>query len=124
VRVTKRIKILIVEDEDIIRLLLTEAMTDEGFVVVNAGSAEEALTRLSNGEIFDILMTDIQLTGALNGLDLAAAVRIRTPSMPIIFTTGQPDRMKPWQTGTGDLFIPKPYRPSQVAAAARRMIAS
>ncbi len=119
---TEPIKILIVEDEDVIRRLLTEAMTDEGFTVVNAASAEEALMRLRAGEMFDILMTDIQLTGALDGLDLAAAARSRTPLMPIIFTTGQPDRMQPWHTGAGDLFIPKPYRPSQVAAAARRMI--
>jgi CheY-like chemotaxis protein len=120
--VTNSIKILIVEDEDLIRSLLSEAMEDEGFVVVGTATADEALLRLQSGETFDLLMTDIQLPGKLDGLDLAHAMRRSIPDLPIIFTTGQPDRMLPWQPGVADLFIPKPYRPSDMRAAARRLI--
>ena len=118
---TDRIKILIVEDEDIILRLLSEAMIEDGFHVIGVATAEEALLCLQNGERFDVLMTDIQLPGALDGLELAEAVRRRMPLLPIIITTGQPDRMQNWRAGEADLFIPKPYRPSQVAAAARRL---
>lgn len=113
--------ILLVEDEDLIRSLLSEAMAEDGFVVVTAASGDEAMERLGTGQIFDLLLTDIQLPGTLDGLDIARAARRQVPDMPIIFTTGQPDRMGPWRPGAGDTFIPKPYRPSEICAAARRL---
>ncbi len=117
-------KILLVEDEALIRSLLSEAMADDGFVVVAAATGDEALIRLRSGEGFDLLMTDIQLPGTLDGLGLAHAARAAAPNLPIIFTTGQPDRMVPWRHGVADMFIPKPYRPSDVCAAARRLVAT
>jgi len=116
------IKILLVEDEDLIRRLLSEAMEDDGFDVLQVATGDDALRYLLPNTNVDLLMTDLQLPGTLDGLDLAAAVRRHHPELPIIFTTGQPDRMGAWTTGAADLFIPKPYRPSQVCAAARRLI--
>jgi DNA-binding response OmpR family regulator len=119
--VTNGTRILLVEDEDLIRSLLSEAMAEDGFVVVVASTGDEALLRLRSGEGFDLLMTDIQLPGTLDGIGLAHAARADSPNLPIIFTTGQPDRMVPWRHGAADTFIPKPYRPSDVCAAARRL---
>lgn len=117
----KSCRILLVEDEDLIRLILSEAMTDSGFEVVEAATGEAAMARLRRGESFDLLLTDIQLPGHLDGLDIARAARSCMPLMPIIFTTGQPDRMDPWMAGSIDTFIPKPYRPSEICAAVRRL---
>jgi CheY-like chemotaxis protein len=117
----KRFKILLVEDEDLIRGLLSEAMTDDGFDVISAANGDEALELLGTGQRFDLLLTDIQLPGELDGLGIAHAARVHMPDVPIIFTTGQPDRMAPWSSGAIDLFIAKPYRPSDICAAARRM---
>lgn len=116
-----RRKILLVEDEDLIRTLLSEAMADDGFDVVSAATSAEALDFLAGGHAFDLLLTDIQLPGTIDGLDIARAARMRTPLLPIIFTTGQPDRMARWSSGAGETFIPKPYRPSDICAAARRL---
>lgn len=117
---TTGIRILIVEDEDLVRTLLSEALQAQGFIVSGAASADDALSQLDDDGI-DLLMTDIQLLGARDGLDLARTVRSRRPDLPIIFTTGQPERMVAWPVGVSDIFIAKPYRPSEVCAAARML---
>lgn len=119
----KRLEILLVEDEDLIRTLLGEAMADLGMNASLAASGEAAIEILHGTASFDLLVTDIQLPGAVDGLDIARAARTRTPAIPIIFTTGQPDRMAKWKSGTADIFIPKPYRPSDIINAIRRLTA-
>jgi CheY-like chemotaxis protein len=115
-------RILLVEDEHLIRLIMSEAMLDDGFDVTTASTGDEAMQHLRAGQVFDLLLTDIQLPGATDGLDVARAARNNAPKIPIIFTTGQPDRMDPWRPGLLDMFIAKPYRPSDVCAAVRRMV--
>lgn len=117
-----RYKILLVEDEELIRKLLSEAIEDEGFEVVSACDGDEAMLCLNDGGCFDLLLTDIQMPGILDGLDIARAARARTPGLPIIFTTGQPDRMSRWHTGSAEAFFPKPYRPSEIFEAIRHLI--
>ena len=118
----KPFRILLVEDEDLIRLILSEALQDYGFEVTSAANGDEAIAHLGDEHSFDLLLTDIQLPGGLDGLDIARAARRTAPDMPIIFTTGQPDRMDPWSPGAKDAFIAKPYRPSDICAAVRRMV--
>jgi DNA-binding response OmpR family regulator len=117
----KRHTILLVEDEELIRSLLSEAMTDDGFDVIAMESGDAALRWLETGGSFDLLLTDIQLPGTLDGIAIAQAARERHPRVPIIFTTGQPDRVAPWPPGDIDLFIAKPYRPSEICSAITRM---
>jgi CheY-like chemotaxis protein len=110
-----RHKILLVEDEGLIRLLLSEVMADNGFEVVEVATGEEAMAWLGGGESFDLLLTDIQLPGSMDGLDIARAVRARNASLPIIFTTGQPDRMGAWRAGRTICSFPNPIaRPISV----------
>jgi DNA-binding response OmpR family regulator len=114
-------KILIVEDEFLIRLTLVEALTDDGFDVAEAATGDEALAMLVGDQDYELLLTDIQLPGALDGIALARSARSHVPSLPVIFMTGRPDAMA-GATGTDrDAFIAKPYMPSEVCAAARRM---
>lgn len=115
-------KILLVEDEDLIRILLSEALADEGFQVIDVATGEEAVDLLQQDERFDLLLTDIQLPGQTDGLDIARAARARDPALPIVFTTGQPDRMDAWRTGPGDVFIAKPYRPSDICLVIHRIL--
>ena len=115
-------RILLVEDEDLIRLLLSEALTDDGFLVVSAATGEEALEYIQSAQRFDVLFTDIQLPGSIDGLDIARKARMRYPHLPIVFTTGQPDRMSGWTIGPHDIFVPKPYRPGEICRAVRKML--
>jgi CheY-like chemotaxis protein len=108
--------ILVVEDDFLIRLTLVEALADDGFAVVEAGTAEEAL-RLLKGLEVSLVLTDIQLPGGMDGREMARHIRAERPGLPIIYTTGRPDEgLTP---SDRDLIITKPYLPSEICAAAR-----
>ncbi len=115
-------RVLIVEDEFLIRLTLVEALTDEGFECVEAESGDAALRLIEAGGTFDLLLTDVQLPGTLDGTALVRAARALTPDLPVIFMTGRPDAGSRSAASDRDLFIEKPYLPSEVCAAAHRMI--
>jgi DNA-binding response OmpR family regulator len=115
-------RIMIVEDEFLIRLTLAEALSDEGFEVIQAATADEALAALRDNPDIALLLTDIQLPGRLNGVELVRTVRQQVPRLPVIFMTGRPDSLTRNATAPGDVFIAKPYLPSQVCAAVRRLI--
>ena len=114
-------RILVVEDEFLIRLSLTEALTDAGFVVTDTETADLALPLVQSGN-FDLLITDIQLPGIMNGSDLARAARTTQPMLPIIFISGRPAEYPP--ASARDLYIGKPYAPDDLCRAAHRLLAS
>ena len=112
-------RILIVEDEFLIRMTLAEALGDEGFDVVEAETGDEALPMLKADPAIRLLLTDIQLPGVLNGRALAKQAREHAPTLPIIFMTGQPDPGD--MPGDRDVFISKPYTLFDICEAARRL---
>ena len=118
------IRVLVVEDEFLIRLTLTEALGDEGFEVLEAETGDAALPMLTGGSGISLLLTDIQLPGSLNGLALVARVRQTMPGLPVIYMTGRPD---PDGAGAGsplDVFIAKPYTLTDICDAAKRLTAA
>jgi two-component system cell cycle response regulator CpdR len=81
-------KVLVVEDEVLIRLTLIDALEDAGFEVVEAGSADEAM-EIVNEQAIHLLFTDIQMPGELSGIDLAHEVARRFPTAGIIVASGR-----------------------------------
>jgi CheY-like chemotaxis protein len=118
---TSRPRVLIVEDEFLIRMTLAESLADAGFDVVEAETGDEALATLARDPGIALLLTDIQLPGALDGLDLARSVREGRPDLPVIYVTGCPDVMPRPVQSPRDAYVAKPYLPSEVASIARRM---
>ncbi len=114
-------KVLLVEDEFLIRLTMAEALADEGFEVAEADSGNAAMRIISAETNLALMLTDIQLAGSLDGYGLARAARMIHPDLPVIFMTGRPDRIDRATANARDVFISKPYLPSEVCAAARRM---
>ncbi len=114
-------RILIVEDEFLIRLTLAEALADEGFDVVEAETGDAALHLIESDSTIRLMLTDMQLPGTLDGAQLAALAREHNPELPIIFVTGRPEAVDTLLTRR-DLFIAKPYLPSEVCTAAKRLI--
>jgi DNA-binding response OmpR family regulator len=112
---------LVVEDDFLVRMTLTEALESEGFVVIEADSGEAALVQLRSDPSIALLMTDMQLSGGLNGQALADAVRVENAILPIIYMTGRPDRVGSIDPAR-EMMISKPYLPSDICAAARKMI--
>ena len=112
-------RVLVVEDEFLIRMTLAEALGDEGFEVVEAETGDAALPILRHDPAIKLLLTDIQLPGALNGRALARQAREHVPTLPVIFMTGQPDPGD--LPGDRDVFISKPYTLTDICEAARRL---
>ena len=99
--------VLVVEDEALIRLNAVASFNDGGFVVIEAEhSAAAILIALDHPEI-DLLFTDVNMPGAMNGVSLAEHLFALRPKMKIIVTSAQP-----LLRSVGDLkahFLPKPY---------------
>ncbi len=114
-------KIIVVEDEFLIRLTLVEALNDEGFTVLEAETADAALPLLLDDDTIELLVTDIQLPGALDGHTLASTVRQHRPGLPVIFMTGRPDQHAD-QSSPLNVFIAKPYRLEEICDAAKRLM--
>jgi CheY-like chemotaxis protein len=116
-----RPRILIVEDEFLIRLTLVEALAEDGFDVAEAATGAEALDQLHHDQAIALLLTDIQLPGGTDGLGLAQAARQANPDLPVIFVTGRPDTGARITNGERNRFILKPYMPSEICEAARSL---
>ena len=117
-------RVLLVEDEFLIRLIMAEVLADEGFEVVEAASGDEAAALLEHADGFDLLLTDIHMPGRLDGIALAAMLRASDPHIPVVFVTGRPDVMvRVGKLGPSQAFIRKPYGPGEVLGVVRRLLA-
>jgi PAS domain S-box-containing protein len=103
--------VLLVEDDELIRLTTTEMLSDIGCKVREAVTAREALTILDEGQV-DILLTDVGLPG-VSGLQLANDVRARWPDLFIVLATGD-SGIKSEAARLNALFIVKPYTPESL----------
>lgn len=116
--------VLFVEDEDLIRVIVTETLIEAGFKVTEARNGETALALLRERCGFDLLLTDVHMPGRFSGIDLALHMRSLWPATPIVFVTGRPDVLHAFgPQGPLDRCILKPYRPTEVLAAIRSCLA-
>ena len=115
-------QILIVEDEFLIRLTLSEVLGDEGYEVLEAESGDEAVAILDRSPAIAVLLTDIQLPGKLDGRALAEHARKTRPDLPVIFMTGRPDSVRSTSPGAKEMFVAKPYLPSEICKAVKTML--
>ncbi|MBV4491233.1 response regulator [Pseudomonas oryzicola] len=106
--------ILLVEDEPILRELLTCALEDLGATVFPVGTAEEG-RRLSLRQAFSLLLTDVRTPGPLNGLALAQELHDRQPATRIIVMSGYHDAAST-TLPPGAVFLPKPWALDQLLA--------
>lgn len=100
-------KVLVVDDEPLIRFATVDALEDAGFEVLEAGNADEAVVLLRGTEV-DVVFTDVNMPGSTDGLGLMAMVRARSPSTQVIVTSGHV-RLGAFDLASGVSFIPKPY---------------
>ena len=79
--------VLLVDDEELVRLATADMLLDLGYEVVEANSAEQALHHIAEGLICDLIVTDHLMPG-MNGVELARHVRAERPAMPILIVSG------------------------------------
>jgi CheY-like chemotaxis protein len=105
----KRAKVLLVEDEPLISDVAAEALEEQGFIVETVSNASDALRRLQAGPAVDILFTDINLPGGMDGAALARRARELRPDLPVIYTSGRGHATNLPDPVEGAMFVPKPY---------------
>ena len=105
--------ILVVEDEPLLRLDISEALVSEGYNVLAAANADDAIEILQSRTDIRTIFTDINMPGSMDGLKLAAAVRERWPPVNIFVTTGM-TAPRPDELPAKAVFIAKPYRSGDV----------
>jgi CheY-like chemotaxis protein len=110
-------RVLVVEDEVLVRDMIVHELTLFGFEVLEAGSAEEGLQQLGQANAIDLLFTDIRLPG-MNGWKLAEEIRKRLADVPVIYASGYAERMAPLPRS---IFLQKPYLPAQILQAAAEL---
>ena len=110
----KRASVLLVEDEPLICELAAEALEEQGFEVETVDNAGDALRRLNSGLSIDILFTDVNLKGAMDGGALARRARELRPGLPVMYTSGRPSAIQQLEPVEGSMFVAKPYDPFNV----------
>ncbi|CAN5890529.1 hypothetical protein BH23GEM7_BH23GEM7_40970 [soil metagenome] len=109
--------VLLVDDEVLIRMSTADMLTEAGYEVVEASSAEEALKLFDRGAAIDLLVTDHLMSGMTGG-ELADVVRDRWPDLPVLIVSGyaETDGMP------SDLpRLAKPFREADLMAVVRQM---
>jgi PAS domain S-box-containing protein len=110
---TRKGKALLVDDEDVVRLSTADMLTELGYEVTEAASAEEALELIDEGVLPELVVTDHLMPG-MNGADLAKVIRAKLPEVPVLLVSGyaQGDEIAP------DLpRLTKPFRSADLAAS-------
>ncbi len=115
---TKPPVVLVVEDEALVRMDISDFLTDAGYRVIAEVSPEHALAVLNVRSDIVVLVTDINMPGSLNGCALARIVELRWPGIRIIATSGK-GRPAPGELPGRALFLLKPYTPSALLEAVR-----
>ena len=117
--------VLLVEDDDSVRLLVSDLLLELGYVALEAAEPEAALRMLDGSGRVDLMITDIGLPG-MNGRQLAETARQRRPDLPILFLTGYAEVA----ASRGDLLGPamamvsKPFALDELSSRIREMLAA
>ena len=113
--------VLVVEDEIMISDLVREALIESGFTVHTEVNGEAALNYLDSGPEVDVLFTDINLQGWMDGSTLAKAARARRPDLPVVYCSGRhsPSAISP--PVSRSVFVKKPYDLQDVCTLLNRM---
>ena len=108
--------IMVVEDEVLIRNAISEYLRHCGYVVIEAVSADEAITMLNEPKVsIDVVFSDIEMPGTMDGFGLAQWVRANKPNVHMILT----GNIQKAANAAGDLceqgpHLEKPYEPQQL----------
>ena len=116
--------ILVVEDEVLIRMAVSDYLRECGFHVIEAGSGDEAVEVLKADTAVDIVFSDVNMPGSLDGFGLAQWIRRERPRLKVILTSGISRKAKE----AGDLcedgpFIDKPYHHRDLERHIRQLLA-
>jgi two-component system cell cycle sensor histidine kinase/response regulator CckA len=109
-------RILLVEDEDMVRAVAERALTRQGYTVVTAADGEEGLAVMREDPEFDLVVTDVVMP-TMDGPAMARAIREIAPDMPVLFMSGYAESQLRDEIDIERMhFIPKPFSVAQIVA--------
>jgi CheY-like chemotaxis protein len=113
--------VLVVEDNSLVRIIIADFLERAGFMVIQAVDGAAALVILASGADFNILFTDVQMPGPIDGVGVALRVSKQRPGMPIVVTSGHG---VPAALPAGGRFVSKPYDNRKVVTLLRELVAA
>ncbi len=115
----RALSVLLIDDEELVRVATAEMIRDLGHSVVEASGGAEALARLNNGLAVDLVVTDYKMPG-IDGGELSRRVRERHPEIPVLLITG-------YAGPTDDIVdlprLAKPFGQAEIALAMKNLFA-
>jgi two-component system, response regulator PdtaR len=116
---TQRPKVLLVEDEPILRLELASELRGAKYEVIEVSNADDALKVLRSAPV-DLMISDVVMPGSMDGIELAARARELRENMKIIVISGQISQAP--SHNLADVYFDKPYGCTAVLTSCRRLV--
>jgi two-component system cell cycle sensor histidine kinase/response regulator CckA len=114
--------VLLVEDEDMVRVVAERALIRQGYTVLTADNGEAALDLIEGGALPDLIISDVVMP-TMDGPTMVRRVRERFPDMPILFMSGYAEEQLRKSIDLDNVaFLPKPFSVQQLASAARDVL--
>ncbi|WP_084267490.1 histidine kinase famiy protein [Azohydromonas lata] len=113
--------ILLVEDNEDVRLMTAHCLCEQGYRVLSAPSGEAGLELLGRQGHVDLLFTDVIMPGGMNGLVLAERARRRQPGLPVLLATGYAEELA-GHGSSRDPVLSKPYRQAELLERVRALV--
>lgn len=110
--------VLVVEDEMLVRMNTVEMVEEAGYAALEAANADEALAILDRRSDIQIVFTDINMPGSMNGIELAGAIAENWPGIRVGLTSGR-FILRDEDLPENDRFILKPFDTGQIANVLR-----
>jgi CheY-like chemotaxis protein len=110
---------LVVEDEWLVRMEITEALEARGWTVLEASTGETALALRDHNPAIDLVVSDIRLPGPVSGWDVVDALRAANANLAVIYCSGNP--CDPERRVPDSLFLSKPCHIDQLVEASIRL---
>lgn len=118
----RRSRLLLVEDDVLVRITVAMMLEDEGFRVIEAGSAAEAWKLINGGLEIEAVVTDVNLGHGPTGIQMVEGMRDVLPEVAIIFITGRPASMAGRRLGPREAVLTKPFQGSDISETIRALV--
>lgn len=115
--------VLVVEDSTIIRMGAVDLVLSAGYEALEANDADEAIRILESRSDIDLVFTDVQMPGTMDGIKLSHYIRDRWPPVKLIVASGK-EILEESNLPEGSRFFSKPYSDHAIADAMARMLSN
>ncbi len=117
---SRTVKVVVAEDEVLLRLMVADVLRGAGFQVFEAANVDEAIVILESAPDVDVVIADMHMRTAQDGMSLANHVRARYPGVSVLLASANiPVTLMPF-----DAFFLKPYRPEDMVTWIKRRLGS